>query len=56
MFYVKLCSWPSNFRGEDFFKFANNKQELPVANMFKVQWDKMRKLCKGPPIDTSCKV
>ena len=23
--------WPSGFRGEDFFKSANEKQELPVV-------------------------
>jgi hypothetical protein len=26
--------WPSSFRGEDFKKSANQKQELPVAAMF----------------------
>jgi hypothetical protein len=26
--------WPSGFIGEDFFKSANQKQELPVAAMF----------------------
>ena len=26
--------WPSGFRGEDFNKSANQKQELPVAAMF----------------------
>ena len=26
--------WPRNFRGEDFQKSANQKQELPVAAMF----------------------
>jgi hypothetical protein len=26
--------WPSGFRGEDFQKSANQKQELPVAAMF----------------------
>jgi hypothetical protein len=26
--------WPSGFRGEDFKKWANQKQELPVAAMF----------------------
>jgi hypothetical protein len=25
---------PSGFRGEDFFKLVNQKQELPVAAMF----------------------
>jgi hypothetical protein len=26
--------WPGTFRGEDFLKSANQKQELPVAAMF----------------------
>ena len=26
--------WPSGFIGEDFFKLANQKQELPMAAMF----------------------
>jgi hypothetical protein len=26
--------WPSGFREEDFFKSANQKQELPMATMF----------------------
>jgi hypothetical protein len=26
--------WPSGFRGEDFSKSANQKQELPAAAMF----------------------
>jgi hypothetical protein len=26
--------WPSGFRGEDFFKSANQKQKLSVAAMF----------------------
>jgi hypothetical protein len=26
--------WQSGFRGEDFFKSTNQKQELPVAAMF----------------------
>ena len=26
--------WPSSFRGEDFKKSANQKQELPMAAMF----------------------
>jgi hypothetical protein len=26
--------WPGGFRGGDFFKSANQKQELPVAAMF----------------------
>jgi hypothetical protein len=27
-------NWPSGFRAEDFFKSANQKQELPMATMF----------------------
>ena len=26
--------WPSGFRGEDFWKSTNQKQELPIATMF----------------------
>ena len=26
--------WPSSFRGEECFKSANQKQELPVVAMF----------------------
>jgi hypothetical protein len=26
--------WPSGFRGEDLFKSANQKQELPMVAMF----------------------
>jgi hypothetical protein len=26
--------WPGGFRGEDFFKSANQKQELPLVAMF----------------------
>jgi hypothetical protein len=26
--------WPSGFRGEDFLKSANQKQELPMVAMF----------------------
>jgi hypothetical protein len=26
--------WPSGFRGEDFFKSSNQKQELPMVAMF----------------------
>jgi hypothetical protein len=26
--------WPSGFRGDNFFKSANQKQELPMAAMF----------------------
>jgi hypothetical protein len=26
--------WPSGFRGKDFYKSANQKQELPMVAMF----------------------
>jgi hypothetical protein len=29
-----LIIWPSSFRGEEFKKSANQKQELPVVAMF----------------------
>jgi hypothetical protein len=29
-----LYIWPGGLRGKDFFKSANQKQELPVAAMF----------------------
>ena len=41
--------WPSSFRGEDFFKLANQKQELPVVAMF-VNGSGER---RGPSIDAS---
>ncbi len=45
--------WPSGFRGEDFFKSANQKQELPVVAMDR---DKMSNLYKGPFIDASYQI
>jgi hypothetical protein len=30
--------WPSGFRGEEFFKSANQKQASPVAAMFVNGW------------------
>jgi hypothetical protein len=30
--------WPSSFRGEEFFKSANQKQASPVATMFVNGW------------------
>ena len=38
--------WTSGFRGEDFFKSANQKQELPVAAMFVTNRDGMSNLAK----------
>ena len=46
--------WPNSFRGEEFLKSANQKQESPVAAMFvngsgrNEQW--------GPSIDVSYQV
>jgi hypothetical protein len=31
---LPLKCWPNGFRGEDFKKFTNQKQELPMVAMF----------------------
>jgi hypothetical protein len=36
--------WPSGFRGEDFQKSTNQKQELPVAAILLMNRDEMSKL------------
>ena len=46
--------WPSGFRGEDFFKSANQKQELPVVAMFVN--GSGRNEHRGPSIDASYQV
>jgi hypothetical protein len=33
--------WPSDFRGEDFYKLTNQKQELPVAPYLLMDRDEM---------------
>ena len=48
--------WPSCFRGEDFSKLANQKQELPVAAMFVNGSEKISNLFRGPSIDASYQV
>ena len=49
--------WPSGFRGEDFKKLANQKQELPVAAMFLLMdLDEMSNLYRGPSIDASYQI
>ena len=57
---VKYSSiWPSGFRGEEFFTSTNQKQGLPMAAIFVVRSGRNEsetKLCKGPPIDASCRV
>ena len=48
--------WPSGFRGEDFLKQANQKQELPVVAMFVNGSGQMSNLYRGPSIDASYQV
>ena len=43
--------WPSGFRGEDFKKSANQKQELPVAAMFANESGRIEEFYRGPSID-----
>ena len=48
-------TWPSGFRGEYFFKSANQKQELPVVAMFANGLDRneMSNFYRGPSIEAS---
>ena len=46
-----LFIWPGGFRGEDFFKSADQKQEFPVVAMFVN--DEMSKIYRGPSIDAT---
>jgi hypothetical protein len=48
--------WASDFRGEDFKKSANQKQELPVAAMFVNGLGRNEKFYRGPSIDASYQV
>ena len=48
--------WPSGFRGEDFFKSANQKQELTVAGMFVNGLGRNSNLYRGPSIDATYKI
>jgi hypothetical protein len=48
--------WPSSFRGEDFKKSANQKQELHVAAMFVNGSERNEQIYKGPSIDASYQV
>jgi hypothetical protein len=43
--------WPSGFRGEDFFKSANQKQEFPVVAMFVNGTGRKEHFYRGPSID-----
>jgi hypothetical protein len=48
--------WPSGFRGEDFLKSANQKQELPVVAMFVNGSGRNEQFYRGPSIDASYQV
>ena len=41
--------WPSGFRGEDFQKSTNQKQELPVAAILLMNRDEMSNLIEDLP-------
>ena len=45
--------WPSGFREEDFFKSANQKQELPMAVIFVNESEIDEHLYRGPSKDAS---
>jgi hypothetical protein len=45
--------WPSSFRGEEFYKSANQKQELPVAPCLLMDRDKIRIIYRIPSIDAT---
>ena len=48
--------WPSGFRGEDFKKSANQKQELPIAAMFLDRSGQNEQSLERPSIDASYQV
>ena len=48
--------WPSGFRGEDFQKLTNQKQELPVAAIFINGSGRNEQFYRGPLIDASYQV
>jgi flagellar basal body-associated protein FliL len=48
--------WPSGFREEDFFKSANQKQELPMVAMFVNESELMINLYREPSKDASYQV
>ena len=48
--------WPSGFRGEEFFKSVNQKQESPVVPMFVNRSGRMSNLYRGPATDASYQV
>ena len=48
--------WPSGFRGENFYKSANQKQELLMVAMFVNGSGQNEQSCRGPSIDASYQV
>jgi len=48
--------WFGGFREEDFFKSANQKQELPVVAMFVNGSGRNEHIYRGPSIDASYQV
>ena len=48
--------WPGSFRGEDFKKSANQKQELPVVTMFVNRLGRNEHFYRGPSIDAAYEV
>jgi hypothetical protein len=48
--------WPSGFEGEDFFKSANQKQELPVVAMFVNRLGQNEQSLERTSIDASYQV
>ena len=48
--------WQSGFRGEDFQKSTNQKQELPVVSMFDNESGQNVQSYRGPSIDASYQV
>ena len=48
--------WPNSFRGEEFKKSANQKQESPVMAMFVNGSGQIEHLYRGPPLDDTYQV
>ena len=48
--------WPSGFRGEDFQKSTNQKQELTVEAMFVNESERNENFFRGPPTDASYQI
>ena len=48
--------WPNSFRGEEFLKSVNQKQESPAQPCLLMDRDGMSNLYRGPSIDASYQV